>query len=79
MAGLAATQCENPFRPCLKVALPDRDASASAAPETGVPEAEASVADAATEAVPDANQPDATKSPKRPRAPGPEVCLNPYE
>jgi hypothetical protein len=78
VAGLAATQCENPFRPCLKVAMPVVDASASPPPETDVPEAAATVVDASSDAMADANQPD-SRSTKRPLVPGPKVCLNPYE
>lgn len=77
VAGLAATQCENPFRPCLKIAMPEVDASAGA--EASVPEAGAAVEDSSSDAVADANQPDAKKSTKRPLVPGPQVCLNPYE
>jgi hypothetical protein len=87
VAGLAATQCDNPFRPCLKIAMPV-DAGASALPESSVPEAAASVVDASSadgssdasaDAVADANRPDAKKPTKPPPVPSPQVCLNPYE
>jgi hypothetical protein len=92
VAGLAATQCDNPFRPCLKIAMPvDAGASAlpeSSVPESSVPEAAASVVDASSadgssdasaDAVADANRPDAKKPTKLPSVPSPQVCLNPYE
>lgn len=84
VAGLAATQCDNPFRPCLKVAMPVGDAAASL-PEAG-PTLDASTEtssrearDAAGDAVVDAPGTDAKTSRKPTRTPGPSVCLNPYE
>lgn len=79
VAGLAATQCESPFRPCLKVAMPV-DAAASA-PEAAAT-VDASIDDAssdASDASVDANPGDAKTSKKPARTPGPSVCLNPYE
>jgi hypothetical protein len=79
VAGLATTQCESPFRPCLKVAMPV-DAAATV-PEAAAP-VDASSDDAsseATDASVDANGVDAKTSRKPSRTPGPSVCLNPYE